>query len=97
MLWTEDEEMMRQCEEVSEEGEKIVKKKQKEMVCRSRVCEEFQSSWFLMFLTEKKSSRKSKGKVVGWSTEKVKQKACNQLESHRGNGELVEEHKPRGD
>ena len=34
----EDDEMMRQCDEVSKEEDKIVKKKRKEMVGRFRVC-----------------------------------------------------------
>ena len=58
----------------------MFEKKSKEMVCRLREYKEFQSLWFLKFLPKKMSSRKSKGKMVGCSTEKMEQKAYNQLE-----------------
>ena len=47
MDWYEDDEMMRQWEEVSKEEEHIMKEKRKDIVCMWRVCKEFQSLWFL--------------------------------------------------
>ena len=49
-------------------------------------------------LTKEKELKKAerKGNVVRWSSEKMREKANNQLNSDRGNGEL-EEHKSRGD
>ena len=44
MDWYENDEMMRQWEDVSKEEEHIMKRKRKEIVC---LCKEFQSSWFL--------------------------------------------------
>ena len=73
MDWYEDEEMMGQCEEVSEEVEKIVKKTEGhglQIEGVQRVPELMVSH--VSDREKELEKRESKGKGVSWSTEKVK-------------------------
>ena len=79
--WYEDDEMRRRREEVSKEETRMCEEKQKEKVCRLRVCKRVPELLVSQTLTKEKELRKNEriGNVVGWSTEKMEEERNNQL------------------
>ena len=98
MEWCEDDELKRQREEVSIEEDKTVRRKAEGKGLQIEGVQRVPELMVSQTLTKEKELRKKerKGKVAGWSTEKMEEKENDQLVKDRGNGEM-EEHKSRGD
>ena len=84
--WYEDDEMMRHWEEVSKEEEKIGTRQTAGNGLQIQGVQRVPQLVVSHILTKEKGLKKKerKGKVVGWSTEKMEEKANNQLDKDTG-------------
>ena len=89
MDWHEDDEMMRQWEEVTKEEEKFVKRKTEGNGLQINGVHRAPQLVVSSMLSKEKGPKEKerKGKVVGWSKEKMEEKANNQL--NRDTQEIV--------